>query len=147
VNVHVRAACVIRHVVEHAVETQRGTIGNAETNARESAGTVVIVVAEIAITSGLELVAGASSAGADDELALAAADEFSDREVVVQASRERVSVDIRRLTDSAACRSASIASLSPGSALRTSWVATSAGATPVLSMIDADWRSMARRSD
>jgi hypothetical protein len=26
-------------------------------------------------------------------------------------------------------------------------VATSAGAAPILSMIDADWRSMARRSD
>ncbi len=50
-------------------------------------------------------------------------------------------------TDCAACRNALIASLSPGSALRASWVATSAGAAPILSMIDAAWRSMARRSD
>ena len=49
--------------------------------------------------------------------------------------------------DCAACRNARIAALSPTSALRPSWVATSAGAAPPSSRTVTTSRSIARRSD
>src|SRR5258706_3441950 len=95
VEVEIRAWAVIRHVVNHTVDTKCGAIGDAETNAGEATRTEVVGVA-IGLRAAFELVAGASSARADDELALAAPDEVADREVVVQARGERMRVDIRR---------------------------------------------------
>src|SRR5689334_5735336 len=92
VDVHVGAALVIRHVIEHAVETKRGTIRNAKTETREGTAAVVVVVAQILITSALELVTGARGTRTDDELALPARQE-AEWEVVVQTQCKGVRVD------------------------------------------------------
>jgi hypothetical protein len=92
-NVHVGAACVVRHVIEHAVDAQRRAVSNAETNAGESASTVVVGVAQILIAGALKLVAGANTTGAKDELALPAQE--SKREIVIQARGERVRIYFR----------------------------------------------------
>src|SRR5947207_3881238 len=92
--VHLRAGFVVRNVIEHAVETQRGAVGDGETQTGETTYAEIISVAVIPRTGpALELVAGASATGTDDELALPAA-EKTEREVVVQAGSERVRVDI-----------------------------------------------------
>src|SRR6266566_3304805 len=46
-NVHVRAGLVVRHVVEHAVKTQRGAVGDGETQTGETTYAEVISVAVI----------------------------------------------------------------------------------------------------
>ena len=92
-NVHVRAGLVIRHVIEHAVETQRSAVRDGETKSGESAGTEVIGIAVVGGKGpALELVAGTRSTGADDELALPA--EQTEWEVVIQARCERMRVDV-----------------------------------------------------
>src|SRR6266566_2303692 len=97
VEVEVRAWLVIRHVVNDTVDAKCRAIRDAETNAGESAhAKVVAVTVRRRIGAALELVTGASSAGADDKLALAASDKVADREVVVQAGGERMRVDVRR---------------------------------------------------
>ena len=98
VEVEIRAWLVIRHVINNAVDTKRGTIGDSETNAGKAGRAKVVGV----VVTRLELVAGASSTGADDELALAASDEVADREIVVKPCGERVRVDVRRPTGKAA---------------------------------------------
>src|ERR1700686_3250219 len=80
VEVEIRAWLVIRHVVDHAVHTKRGTIRDAETNSGETSRTKVVGVA--VTRRALKLVTRASSAGAEDELALPAADEVADRKIV-----------------------------------------------------------------
>jgi len=102
VEVEICAWLVIRHVVDHTVDTKRGAIGDAETNASKATRAKVVAVA-VRGRASLELVAGPRSAGADDKLALAASDEVADREVVVQARGERMRVDVRRRTRDDRC--------------------------------------------
>jgi peptidoglycan-associated lipoprotein len=58
-NVHVRIGLVVRHVVKHAVEPKRGTIGDAETNACQRTAAVVVLVANVVVGVVLEAIAGA----------------------------------------------------------------------------------------
>jgi hypothetical protein len=98
-NVHIRVGLVVRHVVNNTVNTQRGAVGDAKTNAGQPAHTKVIGVAVVWRNGpALKLVAGARSTGTDDELTLTT--EEPEREVVVQARRERMRVYVRR-TDTA----------------------------------------------
>src|SRR4051812_4465357 len=90
-NVHVRVGIVIRHVVEDAVKPQRGAIGDAKTNARQGADAEVVLIAKVVVGVALEAIAGARATRAEDELALPVHE--TEREVVIQAHCERVSVN------------------------------------------------------
>src|SRR4051812_13242266 len=90
-NVHVRIGVVVGHVVEHTVYAQSGAVSDTEADTREGASTIVVGIAKVIGAAVLESIAGASRTGADDELALPA--QQSEREVVVQAHRERVGID------------------------------------------------------
>src|SRR5256714_7791710 len=92
-NVHVRAAFVIRHVIEHAIETQCGAVGDAETDTSKSARTVVVLVTDIVISGILELVACTSATRSDDELALPV-HKAEQGEIVVETRCERVRIDL-----------------------------------------------------
>src|SRR5256714_4348934 len=94
VDVHVRIFLMVRHVVEHTIETERRTVGDTETKSRQSTYAVVVGVAEVVVRRVLELVAGTSSTDTDDELALPA-HHVSEREVVVQPRCKCVRIDLR----------------------------------------------------
>src|SRR5687768_14943912 len=96
-DIHVRIRLVIRHVIEHAINTEGGTIRDAKSQANEPAGAVIIAVPHLGIVRTLELVTGAGRASADDELALSS-HQVAKREVVVQTKCECMGVDVFRLS-------------------------------------------------
>src|SRR5688500_1252639 len=100
-DIHVRIRLVIRHVIEHAINTEGGTIRDAKSQANEPAGAVIIDVPHLGIVRTIELVTGAGRAGADDELALSS-HQVAKREVVVQTKCECMGVDVFRLSTQAA---------------------------------------------
>ena len=91
-KVHVRIRLVVGHVVDHTIETQRGAVGDAETDTSEAACTEIVSVA-VSQRATVQLVAGARSASTENELALPV--HQSEREVIVQTHRERMAFTSR----------------------------------------------------